>query len=133
MTELFTAIYSHYSSDPLADSLRGMYNTEAPQAAVFPYCVFALVNGVPEFTFTENFEDCLIEFDLFSKERSPVEICNLFTLLKGDTSLNTGFDFLDLAVTDYTTVSLVRGNSGLIRVEDKWKYNVQYQVLLEKD
>jgi len=69
MNYLFAAIITHYTTDPLAASdLTGMYNTEAPQDAVFPYAVFSLISDVPEWTFSEDFENVLIQFNIFSKE-----------------------------------------------------------------
>ena len=132
MTELFEAIYAHYLEDPLANNLTGLYNTEAPQNAEFPYCVFALVSNVPEFTFNEDFENCLVQFNLFSKESSPAKICTLYELLRGDTISGTGFDFLELSITNYEAVSLIRENAILFQVDDVWQYNVTYRMILEK-
>ncbi len=132
MNDLFSAIVTHYSSDPLASSLTGMYNTEAPQDAELPYAVFSLISDVPEWTFSENFENCLLQFNIFSNEISPVEICALYELLKGDVDVGTGFDFLDLPVTDYEIVSLIRENAILTRTEKIWQYNVTYRLELQK-
>jgi len=132
MNDLFAAIITHYDADPLAVSLTGMYNTEAPQEAVFPYGVFSLVSNVPDWTFSENFENCLLQFNIFSDKISPVEICALYDLLKGDVGVGTGFDFLDLPITDYEAISLVRENAILLRVENIWQYTVTYRILLRE-
>jgi len=132
MNDLFAAIITHYDADPLAVSLTGMYNTEAPQEAVFPYGVFSLVSNVPDWTFSENFENCLLQFNIFSDKISPVEICALYDLLKGDIGVGTGFDFLDLPITDYEAISLVRENAILLRVENIWQYTVTYRILLRE-
>lgn len=127
MTDLFAAIITRYEAVGLSNSLTGLWNTQAPQEAVFPYGVFSLISDVPEWTFTEDFENCLLQFNLFSDKSDPVEICALFELLK------TAFDFLDLTISNYETVSLVRENSILTRIEDVWQYNVTYRVVLQKD
>lgn len=129
MTDLFIAIMNRYVEEAitLSDSLTGLYNTEAPQDAVFPYGVFSLISDVPDWTFSENFENCLLQFNLFSSKSSPVEICALFTLLK------TAFDFLELTIANYKTVSMIRENAIPTRVENIWQYNVTYRVLLQKD
>jgi len=132
MNKLFEAIYSHYSSDPLASSLTGMYNTEAPQEAELPYAVFALISDVPEWTFSENFENCLLQFNIFSDESSPAEICALYELLKGDVDIGTGFDFLDLSITDYEVVSLIRENAILTRLEGIWQYSITYRMQFQE-
>ena len=127
MTELFAAIITHYSSDPLKDSLTGgLWNTEAPQDVVFPYGVFQLISDVPEWTFSENLENILIQFNIFSDKSNPVETCALFELLK------KAFDFLDLPIDNYETVSLVRENAILTRVESVWQYNVTYRIVIQK-
>jgi len=132
MLELFEAIYNHYLADPLADNLKGLYHTEAPQEAEFPYAVFSLVSNTQEFTFSENFENCLIQFNIYSRESSPKEICDLYELLKGNTVAGTGFDFLDLSIDDYRAVSLLRENAILTHIEGVWQYSVTYRAVLEK-
>jgi len=132
MNDLFAAIITHYDADPLAALLTGMYNTEAPQDAVFPYGVFSLISDVPDWTFSENFENCLLQFNIFSDKINPVEICALYDLLKGDVGIGTGFDFLDLPITDYEAISLVRENAILLRVENIWQYTVTYRILLRE-
>jgi len=126
MTDLFKAIMIRYAAVPLASSLTGLWNTLAPQDAVFPYGVFSLISDVPDWTFSENLENILLQFNLFSKASDPVQICALYTLLK------TAFDFLDLTIDNYETVYMVRENAILTRIEDVWQYNVTYRILLGK-
>lgn len=124
MTDLFNAIYTRYLAVPLASSLEALHNTQAPEDAVYPYGVFSLISDVPDWTFTENTENILIQFNLFSNTVDAIEVCALFTLLK------TAFDFYDLTIANYETISMVRENSILTRVEKVWQYNVTYRVLL---
>lgn len=132
MKPLFEAIYAHYASDPLATRLSELYDTEAPPDAEYPYAVFSVPSDVQEITFSENFENCLIQFNIFSEEAYPDEVYEIFRLLKGDTVLGTGFDFFDLVLDDYTTVSMQRENAILTRLEGKiWLYSVTYRLLLE--
>jgi len=132
MLELFEAIFSHYQSDPLSRHLKGFYHTEAPQEAEFPYGVFSLVSNVQDFTYTEDFENCLVQFNLYSDDSSPRQACELYELLKGDPVEGTGFDFLELSIEEYRTVSLMRENAILTRVEGVWQYNVTYRMVLQK-
>lgn len=127
MTDLFVAIYTRYLDTALASSLTALHNTLAPEDAVFPYGVFSLISDVPDWTFSENLENCLVQFNLFSNTVDATEICALFTLLK------TAFDFFDLTIANYETVSLTRANSILTRVERVWQYNVTYRILLGKN
>lgn len=127
MQDLFNAIYTYYLTTSLASSLTGdFYNTEAKEDVSFPYGTFSIVSVVPDWTFTENLEYCLIQFNLFSNTVDATEVCNLFELLK------TAFDFYDLAVDNYETVSMVRENAILTRVEKVWQYSVTYRILLGK-
>lgn len=128
MTDLFAAIMVRYAAVPLKDSLTGgLWNTEAPQETAFPYGVFALISDVPDWTFSENLENILLQFNLFSDTSDPVEICALFELLK------TAFDFHELTIANYETVSMIRENAILTRVEDVWQYNVTYRIILGKN
>ena len=109
MTDLFAAIMIRYADEAvlLSDSLTALYNTLAPQDAVFPYGVFSLISDVPEWTFSENLENILLQFNIFSDTSDPVEICALYELLK------TAFDFFDLPIANYETVSMIRENAIL--------------------
>jgi hypothetical protein len=126
MTDLFTAIITRYEAVSLSASLTGLYNTQAPQDVTFPYGVFQLISDTPDWTFSENFENILLQFNLFSDTSDPVEICDLFELLK------TAFDFLELSVANYETVSMIRENANLTR-DGYWQYNVTYRILLQRD
>jgi len=133
MKNLFEAIYIYYKQDPLSSVLTDLYNTTAPSKAIFPYGVFSLVSDTPNWTFTENYENCLIQFNIFSKEKSSLQACNIFEAIKGDRELGIGFDFLDLELDNYTLVSLLREVSQLVQIEDVWQYNITYRILLQKD
>lgn len=128
MKTLFQAIYARYQATALSDSLTDLYHVQAPDDAVFPYCVFTLVSDMPEGTFSEDFENCLLQFNLFSDIKSDsTEVCDLFELLK------TAFDLLDLTVAGYTTVSFTRGLANLLKIEDVWQYTVTYRIILQKN
>ncbi len=137
MNELLTAIYDHFKTDPLFTStvhLTDLYDTEAPASAMFPYGTVAIISDIQEFTFTEDFEDCLVQFNLFSKKSSAEELGVLFNLLKGDTEAGEGFDFKDLTFIDnFRPVSLERVNAIRTRVEKIWQYNVTYRCVLQYD
>lgn len=127
MKVLFDSIYTLYQSDDLSNGLSDLYNTQAPPDAVFPYGVFTLVSDVQEFTFTEEGENCLVQFSLFDDESSSVRVCDLFELLK------TMLDFVDLTITGYTIISTTREVANLIKVEDVWQYVTTYRIVFEKD
>ena len=127
MKTLFQAIYARHQATDLSDALTNLYCTEAPPRAVFPYGVFSLVSNVPDWTFTEDFEDSLVQFSLFSNVISDqTEVCDAFELLKA------AFDKFDLVVANYKIVSLTREMANLIKQEDVWHYAVTYRIYLEK-
>ena len=134
MQDLFTAIKTHWDQDPLAASaLTALYNTEADDDADYPYCVFSQIDDTPDFTFTEDFEDVLIQFVLYSDEKSSVQVNALFGLIKGVPADGEGFDFLDINISNYDAVSLVREGATLIREKQIWEYAVTYSFTVQKD
>lgn len=124
MTNLFEAIYTAYMGSSLASSLSALHNTLAPEDAAFPYGTFSIISVTSDWTFTEEMENCLVQFNLFSNTVDATEICNLFELLK------TAFDFVDLTIADYESISMIRENAILTKIENIWQYNVTYRVLL---
>ncbi|KKN57514.1 hypothetical protein LCGC14_0561310 [marine sediment metagenome] len=106
---------------------RTLYNTEGDDEAVFPYATVSIVGGVADWTFTEDFEDVLIQFNLFSETPACTEVGAAFTALK------VAFDKHDLTIVGYETVSFERGNANLIRVDKKWQYIVTYMINIQKD
>lgn len=122
---LFNAIYNRYLATTLNDKITALYNTKADDEAVFPYGTFSLVSDIPEWTFDENFENCIIQFALFSEDDTCDEVLDAAVALKA------AFDFFDLVVADHITVSLTRMVSNLTRIEKVWRYNVSYRILLQ--
>jgi len=130
MKTLFESIYAHYAEDPIADSVNGIYNTEAPPNAAFPYIVFSLVSDIQETSMSSVIENCLIQFNIFSNTNSSEEACDIFELLKGDVNEGEGFDFYELLVDNYTNMVLRREQSFLTRDSKIWQYNVVYRIML---
>jgi hypothetical protein len=136
MKELAKAICSRFSSDPMSTSFTGIYNTLAPETSVFPYLVFSFISQTTDWTFTERFEDLLVQFDIYSDQVSPVQVTDLYNLLIGDSKAQQGFDFAEFSVNDYVLLWFTRESSSLQRweIEGKrvWNYTVTYRVKLEK-
>lgn len=126
MTDLFTAIMTRYSAVDLSSTLTGLYNTLAPQDAVFPYGTFSLISNVSDWSFSDKYEECLIQFNIFSDESSATVVCNAFELLK------TAFDFYELSVANYDTVSMIRESAILTKTDDVWQYSVTYRIVLQE-
>jgi len=122
MNALFTALYTRWNTNM---SPHILYNTEAIGEVVWPYGTVALVSDVPDWTQLENFEDCLIQFNLFSETPDCSEVGLMFEALKA------AFDKHDLAIVGCETMSLERLQANLIRVENKWQYIVTYFVKIQ--
>lgn len=83
MNNLLTAIMTKISGSAFSSDVGGrVFLDQAPPGTEFPYCVFFIVSGVPDWTFKERFEDTLIQFSLFSASSGATEITTMFTDLK---------------------------------------------------
>lgn len=125
MNVLFDAVYTRWTAEMAG---RILYNTEADDEASFPYATMTLVGNAPDGGgFLEDWEDTLIQFNLFSETPACTEVGETFEALK------TAFDKHDLAITGFETVSLKRANANLVRVDKKWQYIVLYRLVIQKD
>lgn len=83
MKSLTTAIYGQLAGSSLYSDIGGrMFKGRAPEGTDFPYVVYFVVSDVTDLTFTENYEDVLIQFSLFSNASSSGEIEDMFAHLK---------------------------------------------------
>jgi len=131
---LTTALMTKFSGSALDTALAGrLFKGRAPEGAAYPYAVYLIVSDVPEKTFTEDFEDVLIQFSLFSSASSSSEVEDLFTYLKAL------YDECAMTITGSTLVWMKRVNATLT-VEDHttpdgtvevWHYAVDYEVKTE--
>lgn len=124
MNVLFDAIDTRFTA---AMGGRTLYNTEASDKATFPYVTMTIVGNAADWTFTEDFEDVLIQFNLFSATPACTEVGDTFEMLK------SAFDKHDLIIAGYGTVSFERGNANLVRIDKKWQYIVTYRIIIQKD
>lgn len=134
MKNFLKAIIDRFNAGQIAAVATKLYNTEAERTAVFPYVVFT-VDNIQDLTFSERFEDFTIQFDIYSDKPSVEEVCDLFELLT-DADLG-GFDFVDLDITGFTSISLRRENSHLAKwdIEGKlvWDWYVIYRVKIQRN
>lgn len=138
MKELAKGIVNHVASDALGAAITRIYNTEASSSAVFPYIVFTLINSSTNGTFTEKFEEYLVQFNIYSENKSSMEACNIFNLLIGNEDLGTGFDHAEFDVDDHTMIVCQREppaslSKWTVDCKRVWDYMVSYRILLQKD
>ena len=134
MNSLFRGIWDRFSTTTGSgfynDVSGRMYHNKAPQAATFPYCVYFSVYDFDELDFTDEREDFLIQFNIFSQNNSASEAGDLLEALK------TMFDNCSLTVTNWRHLNFQRDNvtpnNDISQVPPVMGYSVQYDVLLEK-
>lgn len=125
---LFNAIYKEYSISALQGIITDLYNTEAPDKAVYPYATFQAVSATPEnFASDKKFlETYLMQFSLFDKAATQD------TILLAYSHLVASFDFAELIVSPYTMISCVREGTTRARIESEvWQINVLYRIKLK--
>jgi hypothetical protein len=71
------------SSTALYDDIGGrLFKGYATEGTEYPYVVIQIVSDVPDLTFTESYDDILIQFSLFSSASSSGEVEDMFAHLK---------------------------------------------------
>ena len=127
MQVLFTGLYNKYLSNAsLKAAITGMYFTEAIQTAILPYIVYFEISNVPDWTYTEDMENFLIQFSIYSSDSSSVDILSIFEKLK------TCYDWKILTVAGWNSIYMKREFNILSRDNDIWKMDVQYRIEVQK-
>jgi len=127
MQVLFTGIYAKFDGNAaLKAVINGMYFTEAPQDAVMPYIVYHKISGVPDYTFTEDMENVIIQFNIFDDHSSSTTINDIYTKL---TAL---FDWCSLTVAGWDSIYMKRELDNLNRSNDIWNYFAQYRLEIQR-
>jgi hypothetical protein len=134
MKNLTTGIYSKAAGSALMTSIGSrLYKGRAPANATYPYVVYSVVTDMPDVTFTEDYEDVIIQFSLYSSASGTTEIENMYTYLKAV------YDECELTITDETLICMKRDNA-VFQAEDHttpsgtaqvWAYYVDYSVYVE--
>ncbi len=140
MKDLFAAIYNQFAntsgSPPVNTTIYTdlggrLFNTFAPQGTQYPYAVFQLVSDVPEWTFTEDLEDVILQFNIFDNGESSANVCQYFT------DLDALYHQCILTLSNYDCLYMFREISHLLRHDEPeggvWQYLVQYRILLQEN
>ncbi len=136
MLNLTTAIYGRLAGSALSAHISNrLYKGQAPAGAEYPYAVFMVVTDTPDHTFSEDFENVIVQFSLFSITSGTTEIENCYTDLK------TLYDEKPFTVTGSTLVWMRRGTT-VFQVEDHttptgtqrvWAYHCDFEILTSLD
>lgn len=138
MKNLTTAIVTKASGSAFLSAIGSrLYKGRAEQGAAYPYAVFFMVSNTPELTFSEDYENTIIQFSLFSTTSGTTEIEDIYTHLKAL------YDECALTITGATLVWMKRDHAvflaedhaittsaGTTRV---WVYHVDYSILTSLD
>jgi hypothetical protein len=135
MNNLLTAIMTKCAGSALSTDVGGrIFLDEAPEGSEFPYVVFRIIVSGQQDTFSDQIEDTLIRFSLFSISESAAEITAIYA------DLMALFDWQAVTITGGTCIWVVRqglatmlddvttpaGTSGLRH------WAVDYSILVEK-
>lgn len=132
MKALTTAIYAKASGSAFSTAIGGrLYKGRAPDGAVYPYVVYMVISETPDPTFSDDLENVLVQFSIFSSASSSGEAEDIYALLcalydncaltiTGETMIYMQRQVATPMVEDHVTVS------GTLEV---WHYAVDYAVL----
>lgn len=137
MKDLTTGIYTLFNTTNSFNTAIGgrLFKGRAPVGTVLPYAIFFVVSDVYDPTFSEDFEDVLIQFSLFSDASSSTEIEDMYIALKAL------YDNTSFPVTGNTVINMQRQHAGFTSVEADmvsgseayWQYDVDYEIKMIKD
>lgn len=132
MLNLTKAIYSQFSGSALSTAIGGrLFKGQAPEGADYPYIVYQVVTNTPDHDFSNDYENTIVQFSIFSITSSTVEIENCYTDLKAL------YDEQDFSITGSDLVWMRRSNANFV-VEDHvtptgtqrvWVYHVDFSIL----
>jgi len=129
MNALLTAIFVKFNAaNSFKTAIGGrMYSRYAPQNTIFPYAVIFFPTMTGDRDFTKDYDNVDVQFNLFSKSTSEIEIGNMLKYLQAL------FDSATLSVTGYTHLYMEYDMAWMLsEPEDNIReYAVQYNILLE--
>ncbi len=109
----------------------GLWYSESKPNNSFPYCVYSFLGDKPMYTFGETTpeegEDILVQFSIFDKSKSPININ------KYEGYLRDLFDWASITVASYTLMEMRRDTTvPAFRVDDVWQITVTYRIKIDK-
>ena len=136
MLNLSKAIWGELSGSALSAHIASrLYKGQAPEGTDYPYAVYLIVTATPEHTFTEDYENVIVQFSLFSTASGTTEIENCYTDLK------TLYDEKSFSITGSILIFMRRTKAGFIAddyttpsgTQRVWHYAVDIEVLTSLD
>ena len=128
MKEIQEAIINKYEGDDTIVTLTtGLHNTEAPQGSEYPYIVFSFPSGIPDWTFSDDQREFVVQFKIHDNSRTVVNVNLIYA------ALHNLFDWCELTIEDWHLTYMKEILEFLVRVDDKWQYVIQYRIRIEKN
>lgn len=120
----------------LLKAIKAKWNLEAalhlnfaPQGAESPYAVFFPVTGTPKDTFNTRMDSQVVQFSLFSNEKSSEEVLTL-----GD-AVEALYDYCSLELESGGLVEMRRNGAPVLLRDpddDSWELHQDFRVLFFK-
>jgi len=136
LKNLTTAIWGRLAGSALSAHIANrLYKGQAPEGTTYPYAVYMVVTDVPDHDFSNDFENVIVQFSLFSTASGTTEVENMYT------DLNTLYDEKSFSITGSTLVWMRRSSANFV-VEDHttpsgtqrvWHWAVEYEILTSLD
>ena len=128
MQVLFTGVYKKFNDDitGLKTSVTGLYLDRALQGTAYPYIVYHKISGRPDYTYTEDMENVLIQFNIYDDNSSSTTINDIYAKL---TAL---FDWCTLTVLGWNSIYMKEEFGYLENMNDVWNYMVSYRLEIQK-
>jgi len=131
LKNLTTAIYGQLAGSAFATDINSrMFKGQAPEGTTYPYAVYMVVTDVPDHTFSEDFEDVIVQFSLFSSASGTEQIEDMYA------DLLTLYDENDFSIEEEDLIWMRESNTAFL-VEDHttptgtqriWAYHVSFDV-----
>ena len=127
MQVLLQGIWNKFNGNAsLKAVVTGMYFSEAPQGTVYPYIVYHKISGVPDYTYTEDMEGTIIQFNIFDDSNSSTTINDIYTKL-----INL-YDWCNLTIIGWNSIYVKRELDSLIKQDNIWNYMASYRLEIQK-
>ena len=136
MKNLTTAIFGQMSGSAFGTAIGNrLFKGQSPPGTEYPYCTYQVVTDTPERTFSEDFENVIVQFSLFSIASGTTEVEGMFTNLK------TLYDEQSFSITGSTLIWM-RRTTTVFNVEDHitphgtqrvWAYHCDFEIMTSLD
>lgn len=129
IVNLFGGIIAAFNKSPLRRSCRGLfYGRVFDRTVAPPYVTYTLVNGLIDDDMSSCVEDVVLQFSVWSIERSPDEVISLAE------SLWDVFDNIAFEVMGFKIIRFDRLSYNLLPDPDSegWQMQTDYRIILQE-